>query len=179
MGNCSTRGERTAAKPVKGCSCQHPTSTKVNDDGVPPLQSIHLQSTQVVSVLMIPPVLQEAVILTQGGNKSMFVGSASISLEFLLSEKGSKYLTLPLEFDAAIQIDPMCPPQLIVRIYNYSSRKGQPKPDDGRMDFVINVIQAKGIPKRFSESVHCKYIFKWGGNLYKLPDLKGSTGPDV
>eukprot|EP01060_Flectonema_neradi_P040894 TRINITY_DN9489_c0_g2_i2.p1 TRINITY_DN9489_c0_g2~~TRINITY_DN9489_c0_g2_i2.p1 ORF type:complete len:888 (+),score=216.88 TRINITY_DN9489_c0_g2_i2:271-2664(+) len=117
--------------------------------------------------------------LTQGGSGSMFVGRASISLKFLVSGNSpSKYHTLPLECDAAIQIDPMCPPQLIVHIYNYEAKKGQPKPDDGRMDFVVDVIQAKGIPKQFSASVHCKYIFKWGEKeFYKSPEVKGSTDP--
>ena len=46
------------------------------------------------------------------------------------------------------------------------------------MDFVVDVIQAKGIPKPFSGSVHCKYIFKWGEKeFYKSSEIKGSTDP--
>ncbi|KAJ9466428.1 Kinesin heavy chain [Diplonema papillatum] len=113
----------------------------------------------------------------QGGNRAMFVGRASISLRFLVQgTTPSKYHTLPLECSSNITLDNACPPQLLVNIYKLDNKKGQP--DDGRMDFVVHVIQAKGIPKPYSQSVHCKYVFKWGEKeYYKSDEVKMSTEP--
>eukprot|EP01059_Diplonema_ambulator_P030299 TRINITY_DN5139_c0_g1_i3.p1 TRINITY_DN5139_c0_g1~~TRINITY_DN5139_c0_g1_i3.p1 ORF type:complete len:881 (+),score=354.66 TRINITY_DN5139_c0_g1_i3:63-2705(+) len=114
--------------------------------------------------------------LTQGGTRQMFVGRASISLRFLVQGNSpTKYFTLPLECDASIKLDG-APPQLLVSIYQLD-KKG--KPDDGRIDFVVHVLQAKGIPKAYSHAVHCKYVFKWGEkDFYKSNEVKMSTDPE-
>ena len=53
------------------------------------------------------------------------------------------------------------------------------KADDGRMDFVVHIIGAKGIPKLYYNSVHVKYVFKWGEkDNYKSDEVKMKTDPE-
>eukprot|EP01064_Diplonema_japonicum_P011909 TRINITY_DN1936_c5_g1_i1.p1 TRINITY_DN1936_c5_g1~~TRINITY_DN1936_c5_g1_i1.p1 ORF type:complete len:888 (+),score=280.09 TRINITY_DN1936_c5_g1_i1:57-2720(+) len=115
--------------------------------------------------------------LTMGGTRQVFIGRASISLRFLVQGNSpTKYFTLPLEYDSGIRVDSGAPPQLLVSIYQLD-KKG--KPDDGRMDFVVHVLQAKGIPKAYCNAVHCKYVFKWGEkDYYKSNEVKMSTDPE-
>ena len=83
----------------------------------------------------------------------------------------------PTQFDEKIDIDPSCPPQLNVNIYEMEKKEGTP--DDGRMDFVVHVISAKGIPEKYTSSIHAKYVFKWGEkDNYKSDEVKGSKNPE-
>eukprot|EP01063_Lacrimia_lanifica_P032888 TRINITY_DN5710_c0_g1_i1.p1 TRINITY_DN5710_c0_g1~~TRINITY_DN5710_c0_g1_i1.p1 ORF type:complete len:884 (+),score=396.15 TRINITY_DN5710_c0_g1_i1:78-2729(+) len=110
----------------------------------------------------------------------MFVGTAGCSLQFIIdkdSKDASRYFTMPLKVPQGVEIDEGSPPQLTVNIYKMERKADQP--DDGRVDFVINVVSASGIPKEFSKSVHCKYVFKWDvSNVYKSSERLDTPDPE-
>eukprot|EP00755_Sulcionema_specki_P031043 Sspe_Gene.2053::Locus_680_Transcript_1_1_Confidence_1.000_Length_2886::g.2053::m.2053 len=118
---------------------------------------------------------------------TMFVGRASISLDFLVKgDNPSRYLTIPLDVEAGIQLDPNVPPQLVINIYQFDASKGSaaspgagsPRGDQ-RIDFIVHVIQAKGIPEPYTNTVFCKYVFRWAeGETYTTPEVKHSKNPE-
>ena len=117
----------------------------------------------------------------------LYIGRAKVSLKNII-EQTSNYLTLPLVSDIA-EIDGT-QPQLIVNIYpvdskgcstldNSRAKNGAKDLLGHRVDFVVHIISAKGIPQNFSHCVYCKYVYKWAEkDSYKTNDVKDCTEPE-
>jgi len=112
----------------------------------------------------------------------MFCARASLSLDFLVSGGApSRFQQIPLEVTIGKESD-TAPPQVVANIYQWtpldqpaSQREFVP---GSRLDFVVHIIGASGVPERFSEIVYCHYVFKSAeGEAYKTPEVKNSTAP--
>eukprot|EP01006_Ploeotia_vitrea_P054234 TRINITY_DN67865_c6_g1_i1.p1 TRINITY_DN67865_c6_g1~~TRINITY_DN67865_c6_g1_i1.p1 ORF type:complete len:639 (+),score=43.72 TRINITY_DN67865_c6_g1_i1:34-1950(+) len=114
----------------------------------------------------------------------MYIGRAKVSLRNII-EQTSNYLTLPLTSDTPDAEGAT----LIVNIYPVDSKgcstldnKGQHKPKDllgHRVDFVVHVINARGIPRKYKHVVYCKYVYKWAEkDSYKTHDMYDNSDPD-
>jgi hypothetical protein len=118
----------------------------------------------------------------------MYIGRAKVSLKSVI-EQTSNYLTLPLVSDMVVDTTGS-QPQLIVNIYpvdakgcstldSARNRSGPKELLGHRVDFVVHIICAKGIPKAFSDCVYCKYVYKWAEkDSYKTNDIKDSVDPE-
>lgn len=124
---------------------------------------------------------------TQNGVQ-LFIGRAKVSLKNII-EQTSNYLTLPLVSDTAEALD-ATQPQLIVNIYpvdakgcstldNSKVRNGPKDLLGHRVDFVVHIISAKGIPQKFSHCVYCKYVYKWAEkDSYRTTDVRDCCDPE-
>eukprot|EP01006_Ploeotia_vitrea_P062670 TRINITY_DN84209_c0_g1_i1.p1 TRINITY_DN84209_c0_g1~~TRINITY_DN84209_c0_g1_i1.p1 ORF type:complete len:663 (+),score=31.74 TRINITY_DN84209_c0_g1_i1:23-1990(+) len=120
------------------------------------------------------------------GDACMYIGRAKVSLRNII-EQTSNYLTLPLLTTADV-VDTNQQPVLIVNIYPVDCKgcstldnvKGTPKDLLGhRVDFVVHILSAKGLPKKYSHCVYCKYVYKWAEkDSYKTTDVHNDTDPE-
>lgn len=122
---------------------------------------------------------------TPSASNMQYIGRAKVSLRNII-EQTSNYLTLPLVSDVPGVGDGA---QLIVNIYPVDSKgcstldnatRTQAKDLLGhRVDFVVHIISARGLPKKFSHSVYCKYVYKWAEkDSYKTNDVADNCNPD-
>ena len=117
----------------------------------------------------------------------LYIGRAKVSLKNII-EQTSNYLTLPLISDVA-NVDGT-QPQLIVNIYpvdakgcstldNTRAKNGAKDLLGHRVDFVVHIISAKGIPGSFTRCVYCKYVYKWAEkDSYKTNDVRNKADPE-
>eukprot|EP01062_Namystynia_karyoxenos_P061376 TRINITY_DN535_c0_g1_i7.p1 TRINITY_DN535_c0_g1~~TRINITY_DN535_c0_g1_i7.p1 ORF type:complete len:736 (+),score=243.74 TRINITY_DN535_c0_g1_i7:118-2208(+) len=116
----------------------------------------------------------------------MYIGRAKVSLKNII-EQTSNYLTLPLSNESGV--DGARGAVLVVNIYPVDAkgsaaldRKIQSNEKDllgQRVDFVVHIIGAKGIPKAYSDTVYCKYVYKWAEkDSYKTTDVHKATEPE-
>jgi hypothetical protein len=117
----------------------------------------------------------------------LYIGRAKVSLKNII-EQTSNYLTLPLVSDLA-EVEGT-QPQLIVNIYpvdskgcstldNARARNGAKDLLGHRVDFVVHIISAKGIPPLYSHCVYCKYVYKWAEkDSYRTNDVKDCCDPE-
>eukprot|EP01062_Namystynia_karyoxenos_P061372 TRINITY_DN535_c0_g1_i3.p1 TRINITY_DN535_c0_g1~~TRINITY_DN535_c0_g1_i3.p1 ORF type:complete len:698 (+),score=221.80 TRINITY_DN535_c0_g1_i3:159-2252(+) len=117
----------------------------------------------------------------------MYIGRAKISLRNII-EQTSSYLTLPLTNESGVEGGHGA--VLVVNIYPVDAkgsaaleRKGGiPSEKDllgQRVDFVVHIIGAKGIPQRYCKTVYCKYVYKWAEkDSYKTTDVHGTPEPE-
>eukprot|EP01062_Namystynia_karyoxenos_P007739 TRINITY_DN12717_c2_g1_i1.p1 TRINITY_DN12717_c2_g1~~TRINITY_DN12717_c2_g1_i1.p1 ORF type:complete len:997 (+),score=386.78 TRINITY_DN12717_c2_g1_i1:99-2993(+) len=183
------RLQRHADPQQRGAWPSQSSGGSPRDDGLPPLtQRDYQPATDVAGGAnftprpgadVIPMTARTANAFRQ---RMMFIGRASVSLDFLVDPSGqaSKFMTLPLDCEAGIQLGPD-PPQLAVNVYQMQPQGQPPKRFalGERADFVVHVIGARGIPEMYSHTVFCKYVFKWGErDSYKTPELKNTVEPN-
>ena len=136
-----------------------------------------------------------------------FLGRAKISLKNIIDQTSS-YHTLPLTnesnrpggFNAVLMVNiypvdhQVCPhtPHLSTTPFFASlttftlqgsaeiNRRLASKDLIGqRVDFVVHVICAKGIPEKYSRTVFCQYLYKWAEkDRYKTAEMTKTTDPD-
>eukprot|EP01059_Diplonema_ambulator_P033735 TRINITY_DN7196_c0_g4_i2.p1 TRINITY_DN7196_c0_g4~~TRINITY_DN7196_c0_g4_i2.p1 ORF type:complete len:424 (+),score=164.20 TRINITY_DN7196_c0_g4_i2:318-1589(+) len=116
--------------------------------------------------------------------EDMFVGRAKISLKNII-EQTSNYHTLPLSNESKVPNGFNA--VLVVNIYPVDhqgsadiEKKVAEKDLLGqRVDFVVHVICAKGIPEEFNKTVYCQYLYKWAEkDKYKTQEVVNDSEPE-
>jgi len=112
----------------------------------------------------------------------MFCARASLSLDFLVSGGApSRLLNIPLEVTIPKESDTV-PPQVVANIYQLTPLDQPASQEEfvpgSKLDFVVHIIGASGVPESFSDIVYCHYVFKSAeGEAYMTPEVKNSTAP--
>eukprot|EP01063_Lacrimia_lanifica_P003313 TRINITY_DN1175_c0_g4_i1.p1 TRINITY_DN1175_c0_g4~~TRINITY_DN1175_c0_g4_i1.p1 ORF type:complete len:660 (+),score=260.82 TRINITY_DN1175_c0_g4_i1:95-1981(+) len=113
-----------------------------------------------------------------------FIGRAKISLKNIIDQT-SNYHTLPLSNEA--NVPGGYNSTLIVNIYPVDQegsadmkRRIAAKDLLGqRVDFVVHVLNAKGVPDAYNHQVHCQYSYKWAEKeTYKTVVMHNTTDPE-
>eukprot|EP01064_Diplonema_japonicum_P000901 TRINITY_DN1059_c0_g2_i1.p1 TRINITY_DN1059_c0_g2~~TRINITY_DN1059_c0_g2_i1.p1 ORF type:complete len:674 (+),score=102.71 TRINITY_DN1059_c0_g2_i1:23-2023(+) len=135
------------------------------------------------STIMTPPTAAPSYGLTTP-SEGMFVGRAKISLKNII-EQTSNYHTLPLSNEGKVADGYNA--TLVVNIYPVDhqgsadiEKKVAEKDLLGqRVDFVVHVICAKGVPRAFNELVYCQYLYKWAEkDKYKTLEVAKDSDPE-
>eukprot|EP00756_Hemistasia_phaeocysticola_P016647 Hpha_TRINITY_DN15490_c0_g4::TRINITY_DN15490_c0_g4_i1::g.176377::m.176377/K20196/KIF3B; kinesin family member 3B len=120
----------------------------------------------------------------------VYIGRAKVSLKNII-EQTSSYLSLPLSNES--QVPGANKAILEVNIYPVDAKGSaaleRNKAQHGdqeecsllgqRVDFVVHIIRSRNIPKEYSGTVYCKYVYKWAEkDSYKTTDLKDTTDPE-
>eukprot|EP01061_Rhynchopus_euleeides_P003360 TRINITY_DN12621_c0_g1_i1.p1 TRINITY_DN12621_c0_g1~~TRINITY_DN12621_c0_g1_i1.p1 ORF type:complete len:669 (+),score=241.09 TRINITY_DN12621_c0_g1_i1:224-2008(+) len=110
-----------------------------------------------------------------------YIGRAKVSLKNII-EQSSQFFNLPLTNESGVTSGDDA--FLKVKIYPVDA-KGTPVTSNPvnsekgllgqRVDFVVHIISAANIPLDFSNTVYCKYVYKWAEkDAYKTNDANGT-----